>query len=71
MQLWAALPSRYSDRGVRDAAARHDIEVAAVSDYYLGPARANGLVFGFGGVRPTALRAGVKQLASVLARVVR
>ncbi|NVB77858.1 MAG: PLP-dependent aminotransferase family protein [Kofleriaceae bacterium] len=68
MQLWAALSSPSSDRAVRDAAAQHGIELAAVSDYYVGRARGNGLVFGFGGVRPAALRAGVKQLAAVLDR---
>lgn len=66
MQLWAAL-HRGSDRGVRDAAARAGIELAALSDYYLGRPRANGLVFGFGGVRPAAIRAAVRALADVLA----
>jgi DNA-binding transcriptional MocR family regulator len=66
MQLWAELPRRLSDCAVRDRAAQHGIEVAAVSAYYAKRARANGLVFGFGGVRPAALRAGVKQLAALL-----
>jgi GntR family transcriptional regulator/MocR family aminotransferase len=51
---------------VRDAAAKHGIELAALSDYYAGRSRHNGLVFGFGGVRPAAIRAGAKQLATVL-----
>jgi GntR family transcriptional regulator / MocR family aminotransferase len=65
LQLWAALHS--NDRAARDAAARHGIELAAVSDYYLGRPRANGLVFGFGGVRPAAIRAAVRLLAEVIA----
>lgn len=68
MQLWAALAPPHADRAVRAAAAQHGIELAALSDYYVGRARESGLVFGFGGVRPAALRAGVKQLAAVLAR---
>jgi len=68
MQLWAALRAPYSDRAVRDAGAEQGLELAALSDYYAGRSRANGLVFGFGGVRPAALRAGVKQLAKLLRR---
>jgi GntR family transcriptional regulator/MocR family aminotransferase len=63
MQLWAAARG---DRALRDAAARHGVEVAAVSDYYAGRARETGLVFGFGGVPPTALRAGARQLARAI-----
>lgn len=65
MQLWAALRDA-SDAAVRDAAARHGIELAALSEYYIGRARTNGLVFGFGGVRPTAIRAAVRQLVALL-----
>jgi GntR family transcriptional regulator/MocR family aminotransferase len=65
MQACATLATG-SDRRVRDAAAARGIETAALSDYYLGRARARGLVFGFGCVRPAALRAGCRELAAVL-----
>jgi GntR family transcriptional regulator/MocR family aminotransferase len=68
MQLCARLRRPYADRAVREAGAKLGLELAALSDYYVGRAQTNGLVFGFGCVRPSALRAGVKQLASVLDR---
>ena len=66
MQACATLASG-SDRDLRDAAAERGVEVGALSDYYLGRARARGLVFGFGCVRPPAIRAGCRELAKVLA----
>jgi GntR family transcriptional regulator / MocR family aminotransferase len=66
LQLWAAL-ERGHDGTARDACARHGVEVAAISDYYLGRPRLNGLVFGFGGVRPSAIRSAVRSLAEVIA----
>ena len=65
MQLWAEVRS-YADRAVQDAAARHGVELAALSEYFVGRPRRTGLVFGFGGVRPAAIRAGVKQLARAI-----
>jgi GntR family transcriptional regulator/MocR family aminotransferase len=65
MQACATL-ARGSDRALRDAAAANGIEVGALSDYYLGRPRARGLVFGFGCVRPPALRAGCRELAKLL-----
>ncbi|NOK08299.1 PLP-dependent aminotransferase family protein [Corallococcus exercitus] len=66
MQLCASLAAPLSDLRVRDEAARKGVEVAALSDYFLGRRRESGLVFGFGGVRPDALRAGTRTLARVL-----
>jgi GntR family transcriptional regulator/MocR family aminotransferase len=66
MQACATLATG-SDRRLRDAAAERGLETGALSDYYLGRARARGLVFGFGCVRPHALRAGCRELAKVLA----
>ncbi|HEU0036245.1 MAG TPA: PLP-dependent aminotransferase family protein [Kofleriaceae bacterium] len=66
MQLWAALRVACSDVAVRDAAAQRGIEVAALSSYFVGRARMRGLVFGFGALRPTALRAGVQRLARAI-----
>ncbi|RKG76688.1 PLP-dependent aminotransferase family protein [Corallococcus exercitus] len=66
MQVCASLAAPLSDLLVRDEAARKGVEVAALSDYFLGRRRESGLVFGFGGVRPDALRAGTRTLARVL-----
>ncbi|GMU06989.1 PLP-dependent aminotransferase family protein [Corallococcus caeni] len=66
MQVCASLAAPLSDLRVRDEAAREGVEVAALSDYFLGRRRESGLVFGFGGVRPDALRAGTRTLARVL-----
>jgi GntR family transcriptional regulator/MocR family aminotransferase len=66
MQLSAVLRGPVRDVRVRDEAALLGIEVAPLSDYFLGRPRAAGLVFGFGGVRPAAIRAGVHTLARAL-----
>jgi GntR family transcriptional regulator / MocR family aminotransferase len=66
MQACARLEGR-RDHEVRRDAAAHGVEVGALSDYFLGPVRRQGLVFGFGCVRPDALRAGCRTLAEVLA----
>jgi len=67
MQVCATLPAGVSDREVRDRAARLGIEVAPLSDYTLGrPPRRGGLVFGFGAIRPAAIRAGVETLQRAL-----
>jgi GntR family transcriptional regulator / MocR family aminotransferase len=66
MQLCASLAAPLSDVRVRDEAARLGVEVAALSGYFLGRRRESGLVFGFGGVRPEALRAGARTLARAL-----
>jgi GntR family transcriptional regulator/MocR family aminotransferase len=66
MQLWAELRGAGSDVAARDAAAQGGIEVGALSSYFIGRPRARGLVFGFGGVRPAALRAAVHRLARAI-----
>ena len=66
MQLTATLPSSLADYRVRDEAARQGVEVAALSSYYLKSPRRNGLVFGFGGVRPSEMRAGTSLLARAI-----
>ncbi|MBJ6759734.1 PLP-dependent aminotransferase family protein [Myxococcaceae bacterium JPH2] len=66
MQVCASLAAPWSDVRVRDEAARLGVEVAALSDYFLGRRRESGLVFGFGCVRPEALRAGTQLLARAL-----
>ena len=66
MQLCAILPPGVSDVTVRDRVARAGIEVAPLSDYRLGRGGRGGLVFGFGAVRPAAIRAGVESLQRAL-----
>jgi GntR family transcriptional regulator/MocR family aminotransferase len=69
MQLSALLRISAPDVRVREEVARAGVEVAALSDYFIGRARASGLVLGFGGVRPAALRAGVRSLAQAIEAV--
>jgi len=66
MQLCAMLPRGVADVAVRDRAAKVGIEVAPLSDYRLGPGGRGGLVFGFGAIRPAAIRAGVESLQRAL-----
>ncbi|RKH81140.1 PLP-dependent aminotransferase family protein [Corallococcus sp. AB045] len=66
MQLCASLAAPLSDLRVRDEAARLGVEVAALSDYFLGRRRDAGLVFGFGGVRPDDMRTGTRALARAI-----
>jgi GntR family transcriptional regulator / MocR family aminotransferase len=66
MQLVATLRSRLSDRRVAEEAARLGVEVGALSSYGMGRSRRRGLVFGFGGVRPSAMRAATQQLARAI-----
>src|SRR5262249_50231578 len=64
MQLTAMLKGSPSDTEIRDRAARGGVEVAALSDYFMGQPRESGLVFGFGAIRPRAMRAGTRVLAA-------
>jgi GntR family transcriptional regulator/MocR family aminotransferase len=68
MQLWASLRPRLSDVRLRDAAAEGGVEVAALADYFIGRPSQAGLVFGFGAVRPEAVRAGTRALAAAIER---
>jgi GntR family transcriptional regulator / MocR family aminotransferase len=63
MQLSATLDLPLSDVRIREEAAERGVEVAALSDYFLGRSRRAGLVLGFGSSRPSALRAGTRSLA--------
>jgi len=70
MQLCALLPPGVSDVAIRDRAAKLGVEVGPLSDYGVGALRRGGLVFGFGAVRPAAIRAGVETLTRALEEVV-
>ena len=67
MQLVARLRARLSDRRVAAEAARLGVEVGALSSYGIARSPGNGLVFGFGGVRPAAMRAATQRLARAIA----
>ena len=66
MQLVATLRSRLSDRRVAEEAARLGVEVGALSSYGIRRPGRRGLVFGFGGVRPSAMRAATQRLARAI-----
>ena len=66
LQLSATLVGALDDRRVRDEAAARGVEVSALSAYSLGKAKAAGLLLGFGGVRPQAMRAGTQKLAQAI-----
>jgi GntR family transcriptional regulator/MocR family aminotransferase len=66
MQLVATLRGRVSDRAVAAEAARQGVEVGALSSYGAGRSRRHGLVFGFGGVPPAAMRPATQRLARAL-----
>ncbi|HLL22937.1 MAG TPA: PLP-dependent aminotransferase family protein [Kofleriaceae bacterium] len=68
LELVATFPAgmRVSDRRVAREAADRDVEVAALSSYGLGRARRNGLVLGFGCVRPSQMRSATQRLARAI-----
>jgi GntR family transcriptional regulator/MocR family aminotransferase len=66
MQLVATVRGRLSDRRIAAEAARLGVEVGAISSYGFGRARKTGLVFGFGGVPPSAMRAATRRLARAI-----
>ena len=66
LQLVARLRPRLSDRRVAAEAARLGVEVGALSSYGIERSPGSGLVFGFGGVRPSAMRAATQRLARAI-----
>lgn len=62
----ARLPQGVDDKRVSSAAAECGIEVAPLSNYYAGPCSRGGLVLGYGGVRPSEICTGMRQLAGVI-----
>jgi GntR family transcriptional regulator/MocR family aminotransferase len=66
LQTTATIEGDVRDTDVRDAIAARGVEVAALSAYYVGRPRRQGLVFGFGCARPTALRAACREVAHAL-----
>lgn len=60
------LPAHLSEIAVARAAAERGIVVSPIARFSIAPAPVNGLVLGFGGVRPPEIRAGVAVLGEVL-----
>jgi GntR family transcriptional regulator / MocR family aminotransferase len=71
LQTVGWLPRGASARKVADAAAEHDVELIPLTDYTLGPSRAEGLQVGFAAIEPREIRRGVRELARILMRGVR
>ena len=61
-----ALPETLPECAVAEAAAARGIVVASVGRYAIEKVARNGLVLGFGGVRPHEIRAGIRTLGEVL-----
>jgi len=66
MHLVGWLPPGSNDRTIQETAVRHGIDVAPLSDYYLGSCPQPGLLLGFAAARSEAIRAGISRLAAVL-----
>jgi GntR family transcriptional regulator/MocR family aminotransferase len=62
----AHLPAGTDDRAVQRRAAGRGIEVQPLTRYYAGPEARPGLVLGYVGLSPEAIRAGVRGLAEVV-----
>ena len=66
MFLSAALPRGFHDREISTRAAGEELWAAPLSDCYLGKARRQGLILGYGGVSVPKIRAGVGRLRRVI-----
>lgn len=62
----ATLPAHLPEREVVAAAAARNVVVAPIGRYAIESVAQNGLVLGFGGVRPHEIRAGMRTLGEVL-----
>lgn len=60
------LPPHMSESDVADAAKAQGIAVSPITRFSLQPTDTNGLVLGFGSIRPAEIRTGVEGLARVL-----
>jgi len=66
LHLVVRLPDGWDDRKLADAAATHGIRVNALSQYYIGPTHAAGLVVGFGYASSDKVARGGRILAQIL-----
>jgi GntR family transcriptional regulator/MocR family aminotransferase len=60
------LDANLQESRVAAAADARQITVSPISRFTIAPVRANGLVLGFGGIKPSAIEAGIDVLAEVL-----
>jgi GntR family transcriptional regulator/MocR family aminotransferase len=60
------LEANLPESRVAAAAEARQITVSPISRFTIAPVRAHGLVLGFGGIKPSAIEAGVEVLAEVL-----
>jgi GntR family transcriptional regulator/MocR family aminotransferase len=60
------LPAHLSEIAVARAAAERGIVVSPVARFSIEPSGVNGLVLGFGGVRPAEIRNGIAELSMAL-----
>ena len=67
MHLVVTLPKGFRDREVAEAGAQKRLWLWPLSSSYIGKAPRQGLVLGFGNIRPAEMPQAVRQLASVLA----
>ena len=63
------LPSHLSEIAVARAAAERGIVVSPVARFSIEPTGVNGLVLGFGGVRPAEISSGIVELSKALAQL--
>ena len=67
----AHLPRHYSEIAVTRAAADRGIVVSPIARFSIEPTDVNGLVLGFGGIKPAEIRSGVGVLGQVLEELTR
>lgn len=60
------LPGHLSEIAVARAAASRGIVVSPIARFSIEPTEVNGLVLGFGGVKPSEIRSGIRVLSEVL-----
>jgi GntR family transcriptional regulator / MocR family aminotransferase len=65
------LPAHLSEIAVARAAAERGIVVSPVARFSIEPTGVNGLVLGFGGVRPPEISSGIVELSKVLSQLSR
>jgi GntR family transcriptional regulator/MocR family aminotransferase len=66
MHLAALLPAGVDDHAVSARAARRGISAAPLSECYFGPRKRAGLVLGYGGTKPHAMREAVRTLKAAI-----
>ena len=66
MQLIAGLPDGMSDTTLVKALAARGVQARAVSSFYLGKPRRQGLLLGFAGYTSEAIRRGLDEISDVI-----